>query len=141
MLDKKRTDGLLSEIISTLMAHYPTDDCELLIDVSWKLCRMADRDHYRDHRIYMHTGHEKMTICASSSIELLDEENLIGLFLHEIGHIIHHEIPSLYTGQLDEETIGYMEDGDDEVIADMIIQKLFGIHIYYDYNKVQWSEI
>ncbi len=142
MLERRKIDSLLSRVISTLIETNNDKEIESLIDISWKMCRLADRDHYREPRIYMHTGHEDMTICVSSSIELLDKENLAGLFLHEIGHIIHHELPNMYLSLMDDDALEFVDGCDDhEIIAEFLIDELFGIHIYYDQNKVQWVSL
>lgn len=101
------------------------EEYEFVYDIDIQRCKHAEVDHMRDSRVYAHTGCEPMMICVSSSIEMLSIENIVGIMLHEIGHIIHLE--------------RYGEDGlegDPEIIADSLIQD-FGIHIYYDRKKIQ----
>jgi len=139
--DTQRTFNKLKSKLIDLYIGNKTD-AEILIDITFRRCIKADRDHHRDPRIYMHVGCEDMIICVSSSIELLGQKNLQGLFLHEIGHTIHMELPDLLENVLDDEELVMIENmDDDEIVADYIIDRLFGIHIYYDDKKVQWAVI
>uniref|UniRef100_A0A6H1ZXL7 Peptidase n=1 Tax=viral metagenome TaxID=1070528 RepID=A0A6H1ZXL7_9ZZZZ len=125
----RKVENILESIKEALVDIYGVE-AEILYDIKVIRCSQADYDHWREGRIYAHVGCMDKTICVSSSIELLDDCNITGLLLHEIGHLIHLE------GLLDIE----IPDGinDDEIIADMIIDNIFGIHIYYDGKKVQW---
>ena len=108
-----------------------------------KRCVVADRDHYRDQRVYAHTGHEDMTVCVSGSIDLLSVNNIKGILAHEIGHIIHLHAPEvvnqLEVGLSTNEEDTYLGVSiDQEIFADAIIYRLFDLHIFYDENKIQW---
>ena len=139
---EKAIEKVFEKIKSIMIDRYQGDSflIEKIIDIDFRHCVKAERDHHRDLRIYMHIGCEDLTICTSSSINLLSLENLQGLFCHEIGHIIHTQLPDIFESIADNDEIEILNDiGDPEIIADCIIDRLFDIHIYYDHKKVQWT--
>jgi len=125
----KRVENILESIKEALVDIYGVE-AEILYSIKIVRCSQADRDHRREERIHAHVGCMDRTICISNSIDLLDDCNITGLLLHEIGHLIHLE--ELLDIEIPEDI------GDDEIIADMIIDNIFGIHIYYDKKKIQW---
>lgn len=68
------------------------------------------------YRLYMHVGHLRNKICVVAEAEKLPRRNLIGLFLHEFGHMI---------------------GGITQYDADMAILVNFGIQIFYD-KEIQY---
>lgn len=78
---------------------------------------MRDKAYSQEKRLYMHVGHKRNTICVMAEAGLLPRRNLLGLFLHEFGHIIGG--PSQYE-------------------ADMAILTHFGIPIFYDKKEIQY---
>lgn len=144
MISKKEISETLERVKQYAITSYPGDKkvIEKIIDVNYARCKLADRDHWKSSRVYSHIGCEDLQICISSSIELLSTENLQGIFLHELGHIIHIQLPEIIENVMDDEEIDFINEADDdEVIADYVVDNLFQIHIYYDENKVQWAEI
>jgi len=127
----KRIEKILESIKEILVNIYKQEDAEILFDIKIKRCQIADHDYLQDQRVYAHVGCDEKTICVSSSINLLSDESVNGLILHEIGHLIH--LDELLCIEIPKEI------DDEEIIADMIIDNIFGIHIYYDKNKVQWA--
>lgn len=137
----KHVEKILEKLKQKMIDAYPRPDhlAEMLIDIRVRRCRLADRDHYKERRVYAHAGCEDMLICVSSSIELLDDENVRGIFAHEIGHIVAIQMPELIEEVCDDKEIVYMEDmDDDELVADYVTERLFGIRVFYSDNKVQW---
>lgn len=144
----------INEKVKKLLMEYykgAPEDAEVLIDIQVKRCKVADHDHYKDPRCYAHTMHEPNIICVSSSMELLDDENIYGILAHEYGHIIHSQFPELISGaenypgefeiEVDEDLEFQYVGGrevDHEIFADFLIEKLFGLRIWYDQKKVQW---
>lgn len=129
-----RLDKIYNSVLTSLISVYDggREDLEFLFNVNIVRCVHAERDHMKERRVYSHVGCSKLTICVSSSIDLLPDENIKGILVHEIGHLIHINCPGTVDG------IEILEDiDDDEIIADAIIDQVFGIHIYYDENKVQ----
>ena len=82
-----------------------------------KYDKRYDKEGYR---LYMHVGHLRNKICVHPSAESLPKRNLLGLFLHEFGHIIGG--PSQYD-------------------ADTAILKYFGIPIFYDHKEIQYINV
>jgi hypothetical protein len=83
-------------------------------------CPTTERDHAVQSRRYMHVGHQPGCVCASRSVERLPRKNLVGLFLHEFGHII---------------------GGPEQWDADMGIFRALGISILYDRRGVEFVEV
>ena len=136
---------IFDDLIDFLIERYRGDkeDIEVLIDTIVKRCVIADREHYKSRRSYAHTNHEPMTVCVSGSIDLLPINNIKGILVHEIGHIIHLNFPELVNDlevglSTDEEDTYLGVSVDQEVFADAIIYRLYDLHIFYDENKVQW---
>ena len=143
MLERTITK-IFNELIAIFVSAYEGDKkiAELLYDIRFHRCRIADRDHWKESRVYMHCGCAEMTICVSSSIDILSVENLQGLFAHEIGHIIHHQIPEILEDSLEKNEAATLTNlVDDELTADYLIERLFGYHVYYDNRKVQWLKL
>jgi hypothetical protein len=113
---------------------------EILQNITIDRCVLADSDHHRDERVYMHMNCERrnqpMHICFCSSCEHLHERNLFALFCHEIGHLFSLEKNLLPEIILDSCTINGIIT-DIEVIADYAIEQIFGVRIFYDENKIQ----
>jgi len=131
----KKIRNILQKAKVRLMNLYDGDssDLEFLFDTDIQRCKHAEIDHMKERRVYAHVGCERMMICVSSSIDLIPDENILGIIIHEIGHLIHLENPDIVSG------MSILEDiSDDEIIADFIIDQLFGIHIFYDDKKIQW---
>jgi len=140
---KSHIDVIFESLKEHLIENYPgtKNIAESLIDIQYKRCLIAEKEHYKDRRQFMHTGHEDMTICVSDSIEHLDIENIHGLFLHEIGHLIADQILAIYTDMMHNRPSDIKELPDAELRADAIIENIWGISIKYDENKIQWAKI
>lgn len=75
---------------------------------------------YIGHRAFMHVGHIRNTVCSARPAAALSDAHLVGLFLHEFGHLAagHDEPPAnawvkkslgievLYKGPLDLQWVG-----------------------------------
>jgi len=83
-------------------------------------CPMAEEQHRADPRGYMHTHCRPETICSSWAAGELSMANLLGLFLHEFGHLI---------------------GGNEQADADIAILESFGLPILYDRRGVQYIEV
>lgn len=141
---KSHINIIFENLKEYLIENYPgtSNISESLIDIQFKRCLLAEKEHYKDKRQYMHIGHDDMTICVSDSIEHLDIENIHGLFLHEIGHLIINQIRLIYTDMIHNRPIENIKEiTDEELLADIIIENIWGIAIRYDKNKVQWAKL
>lgn len=82
-------------------------------------CRMVEKDHRDDPRVYAHVFHRPdMTICLCKAYSKLMMGHKIGLLVHEIGHL--------------------MSDGG-EAEADLWAHENLGINIGFK-ATVQWVE-
>ena len=82
-------------------------------------CRMAEKDHHDDLRVYAHVFHgPDMTICLCKAYSKLTLGHKIGIMVHEIGHL--------------------MSDGG-EAEADLWVHEHLGINIDFK-ATVQWVE-
>lgn len=143
---QKTINNIFEQLKGHLIDKYngPREIIEQIIDIDFERCRLADSDHYKHNRIYAHVGCEDLRICVTSSIELLDRENLQGIFVHEIGHLIHLNLTDIldHCESLSDEDVELLNNLDDEeLIADQIVLTLFGIYIHYDSKKVQWVSL
>ena len=102
-------------------------------------CKIADKDHEDEFRVFAHVGCKKDTICVSKYIQSLDDCNIYGILAHEIGHIIdlQHEDVARYVLNYNDYNYDGMKGFGDEVMADFMIDALFDLHIYYDEDKIQ----
>ncbi len=57
-------------------------DCELI------LRDRSSKEPSLGRRAFMHTGHHADTICIASQTAALDKHHIVGLFLHELGHLL-----------------------------------------------------
>jgi hypothetical protein len=73
------------------------------------LMRRTNRDYLGD-RAFMHMGHYPRTICMVRQAASLSDAHLVGLFLHEFGHL---------------------GGGGDEPAANAWVKKALGIEILY----------
>ena len=83
-------------------------------------CKELKNDKRYDkegYRLYMHVGHFTNKICVVTQAAKLPKRNLIGLFLHEFGHLI---------------------GGATQYDADTAILNNFGIPILYDHKEIQY---
>lgn len=79
-------------------------------------CPIIDRARRRDIRAFMHTGaHGGGLVCTHHRAATLENEYLVGLFLHEIGH------------NLAERAWGRSEQED----ADKAVRDFLGVKIHY----------
>ena len=143
MLPKDIYD-LFESLKACLIKTYPgvKENAECLIDIGFKRCRIADRDHYKEYRVFMHTGCEPNTICVTSSIDMLDTDCLVGLFCHEIGHVICFQFPEMISECLSEKEQDLLEElDDDELRADHVMLLIFEIRIFYNARKIQWAKL
>lgn len=51
-------------------------------------CALADGEHRKSHRQYMHMNHHQDTICYAAATKNLEIEWQIGLLAHELGHAV-----------------------------------------------------
>jgi hypothetical protein len=58
------------------------------MQVKWRQCSEAEREHQKDIRQYAHTYHYPETICVCAAFWDLPKEYRDGVILHEIGHLI-----------------------------------------------------
>ena len=81
-------------------------------------CKLADKDHKKSKRQYMHvfcSNYYNDPICYAEAVNNLPLKHIRGLIWHEIGHII-----------ADDEMLKSTEKQ-----ADRMIKKYFGIEIKY----------
>jgi len=115
-----------------------SNDIPLSLRIFIRKCEIANMEHYEDKRQYMHTGHivdpngEKVYICYADKTNDLSVNNIFGLIMHEIGHIVEEILrkKKMHTNIL-------KVTDDHEIIADMIAEKIFKQRIYYDSMKIQ----
>lgn len=55
--------------------------------VTLRHCSDADQDHARNPRAYAHVGHYPGSVCLASAIVFLPREFIVGILLHELGHL------------------------------------------------------
>jgi hypothetical protein len=105
----------LGAMILPWVASYPW-----LKTVRVRRCVMADREHRKSWRQFMHVGHVHgtLTICYAKAADKLPWENIMGLLAHEIGHLA--------------------ADEPGEKLADETAKNLFGWKILYDERNVEW---
>jgi hypothetical protein len=61
--------------------------------VKLRFCNGADAEHRRKWRQFMHSGDRRMTVCAARVAEtLLTDKELVGMFAHELGHVVGAEL-------------------------------------------------
>jgi hypothetical protein len=58
------------------------------VNVYWRHCRIAQRDHREHRRQYAHTFHYPNTICLAKEFWGLPKPYRDGILLHEIGHML-----------------------------------------------------
>jgi len=80
-------------------------------------CPMAEKEHRRASRQYMHVNHYEGAVCCARAAERLRRNSLLGLFLHEFGHVL---------------------GGPKQWQADTAAFELFGFPIRYDARGVQF---
>jgi hypothetical protein len=103
-------------------------------------CKIADEDHEKSDRVYAHMGCEPGMICISAAMAQdfnegkLSVENIKGILIHEIGHILNNQFGE-YLGE-------YLPNTDDaEICADATVYTIFKIRIMYDSRKIQWVDL
>jgi len=58
-----------------------------------RFCRLADADHRRKWRQFMHSNEKKMTVCVAKAAETeMTDAELVGMMAHELGHIVGAEL-------------------------------------------------
>jgi hypothetical protein len=152
----KRARAINEQLKQILVESYKglAEDAAPLFEIRIERCSTADHDHYKDPRVFAHTHHKEDVICVSSSIELLDDANIYGVLAHEYGHMIYDQFPELifdaqeypneFEVEIDREYGVQFVEGvevDIEIFADWIVEKLFGLRIWYDQRKVQWLHL
>jgi hypothetical protein len=55
--------------------------------ITLRHCSEADSDHARSPRAYAHVGHYAHCVCLSRAIVFLPREFVVGILLHELGHL------------------------------------------------------
>ncbi|MBD3264316.1 MAG: hypothetical protein GF375_04355 [Candidatus Omnitrophica bacterium] len=81
-------------------------------------------------RLYAHTMHHPNTVCCSSMMVELSEENRQGIFIHEFGHLFCQRHP--YYEGMDNPLDNY-DDGD----ADYVVTEIFKVNLHYDDNEIE----
>jgi hypothetical protein len=61
------------------------------VQIQWKFCEEAERDHRRNKRQYAHTYHYPGIICLCRAFFDLPADYQEGLLLHEAGHLLAGE--------------------------------------------------
>jgi hypothetical protein len=92
---------------------------EVLAFGLWVGCPICEKAHREAYRNFMHVGHHPATVCSSAAAKGLGKANLLGLFLHEFGHVI---------------------GGPSQWEADQAILWTLGIPIRYDRRGIQFVE-
>lgn len=79
-----------SEVLATLVGmaadRNPTRGAWLYM-METDHCKLCDADHAEEDRQYMHVGHVDRTICYASATLELGLPWVLGLMIHEIGHL------------------------------------------------------
>ena len=83
-------------------------------------CPDCEAAHRRHKRQFMHVGHVPGMVCCAAASARLPARNLMGMFLHEFGHVV---------------------GGPEQWDADLAIFNRFGIPIGYDEKKLQYVEV
>lgn len=130
-------------------------------------CIVAEKDHRKSSRVYAHVGHFEHMICVSRNMEALPNKNLVGIFFHEFGHVVHFaKKPLGLTRELRNDfgldcvrnKVSYpveykripqkkiaraseFRSVDPEIFADTVAERLFNVRIFYDERKVQSAEL
>jgi len=98
-------------------------------------CPVADRDHARVWRLFMHSNHHPLTVChaAAASAELTDLE-IQGMIGHELGHVVGEEagFPEHARPQRGAGTPPRVQ-----AEADWIARKILGIPIGYNARTLE----
>jgi hypothetical protein len=159
-----KVENILDELKETLIGNMPREMLpyfrEMLADGVASIdldesCSVAERDHLKVARRFAHANHREMTICCCKETAGLSEENIKGLLVHEICHIVHESIHQVFTKDTDK-TFGiditrhqngqddfWIDDTpvDGEILADAIAERVFGVRIFYDLKKIQWADV
>lgn len=77
-------------------------------------CRLADQDHAASRRSYAHVGHRPNTVCVAHAYWGLPYSYQLGIFWHEVGHLLLSRRPV-----------------HSEVQADERVREEFGIRVRY----------
>jgi hypothetical protein len=80
-------------------------------------CPVAEKEHRQADRQYMHVGCQPGVVCCARAAGSLSRSNLLGLFLHEFGHVL---------------------GGPQQWQADVAAYEIFGVPIRYDRRGVQF---
>ncbi len=68
-------------------------------------CRLADQDHAALRRSYAHVGHRPNTICVAHAYWGLPYSYQLGIFWHEVGHLLLSRRPVHSEAQADQEVL------------------------------------
>lgn len=85
--------------------------------INLKHCSLAESEHKKSLRQYMHAGHHPFTICYAKAFWKLPPMHQFGLLAHEIGHVV----------LLDLAKIGDHSEPD----ADWEAEKILGVTVRY----------
>lgn len=104
-----------------------------------KICRGAEAEHRKSWRQFAHTGHGKFKVCiAASAEELLRDDELVGIFAHELGHIVGDELkfPEHSRPWRGEKTPERVQREANEISRDF-----FGIKVRYNARRIQTGRL
>lgn len=81
----KRSRASLDEVFEHLRAR-AADRFPTLGKIRLARCVLADAEHAKSHRQYMHWNHRPNAICYAGATSLLELPWQVGLLAHELGH-------------------------------------------------------
>jgi hypothetical protein len=119
-MKKKRKRSRVAECFEIARAIVATRHPEVLRYGLFVGCPDCDREHGKLWRNFMHVHHFPFTVCSASAVGSLGRASLLGLFLHELGHVI---------------------GGTRQSEADQAIWREYGLVISYDGRGLQKLEM
>lgn len=106
-----------------------------LLGAKLRFCFVADKDHRKKWRQFMHSNERKMTVCVAEAAEVeLTDKELVGMFAHELGHLVGSELkfPEHMKPQRGSATPKAVQ-----VEADWIAKNVLGFKIRYNRRTLQ----
>ena len=86
-------------------------------EVEVSRCPIADREHRKSPRQFMHVGHHPQVICYARAVGSLPEHHVRGLIAHELGHLVA-------------ERLGWTQRNE-EYAANIAAERILGVKVVY----------
>ncbi len=101
-----------------------------------KFCADADAYQASEPRVFAHTGHRKGVICwAKAGEKELSDREILGISLHEFGHVIAEQIGKLPGHTM--EVVGEKTPKQTQDEADEIVRQILRVPLYYNQRTLQ----